>query len=132
MTGEAWAKLRAKFRCEVGVTNVWREPPVRGAERLKARERLGARAHAAHANQKPLKLLERIVAASSDPHDVVWEPFGGLCSVAIAALRLGRRCYAAEIDRAFFETAARRLEAEAARASRSSGVAQAPGENAIG
>lgn len=60
-------------------------------------------------NQKSLKLLQRIIVASSDEHDVVWEPFGGMCSAAIGSLRTGRRCYAAEIDDNFYPLAAARL-----------------------
>ena len=103
ITGEEWAALRSKFHCEVGVTNVWREPAVRGAERFKADAR------ALHGNQKPVKLLDRIIRASSDPGDVVWEPFGGLCSVAVAAWEAGRRCYSAEIAERFHALAADRL-----------------------
>ncbi|TAJ03423.1 MAG: site-specific DNA-methyltransferase [Planctomycetota bacterium] len=101
---EEWARMRAKFYCEVGVTNVWREPAVRGAERRKKT------AHKCiHMNQKPLRLLELILRASSDPGDVVWEPFGGLCSTAIAAASTGRRCYSAEILPEYFAEASRRL-----------------------
>ena len=60
-------------------------------------------------NQKPLRLLERIILASSDPGDVVWEPFGGLCSVAIAAVNTGRKCHSAEILPDYFSTARERL-----------------------
>jgi site-specific DNA-methyltransferase (adenine-specific) len=50
-----------------------------------AKERLG------YPTQKPLALLERIVAASSNPGDVVLDPFCG-CGTAIhAAEKLGRR-----------------------------------------
>lgn len=104
LSGADWAQLRPKFHCEVGVTNVWHEPAVRGNERMK--DRLGV----LHANQKPLRLLERIVTASSDRGDVVWEPFGGLCSVAVAAHRSGRRCFSAEIAPAFHALAMRRIE----------------------
>jgi site-specific DNA-methyltransferase (adenine-specific) len=103
LTGEEWAGLRAKFRCEVGVTNVWREPAVRGQERFKSDAR------ALHGNQKPLKLLDLIIRASSDPGDVVWEPFGGLCSVAVAAYASGRRGYSAEIAPRYHALAATRL-----------------------
>ncbi len=41
--------------------------------------------------QKPLKLLERIVATSSDPGDVVLDPFCGCGTAVIAAQKLGRR-----------------------------------------
>ncbi|HTN92055.1 MAG TPA: DNA methyltransferase [Sorangium sp.] len=103
LTGHEWSSLRAKFHCEIGVTNVWHEPAVRGPERFKDATR------AVHGNQKPLKLLDRIIRASSDPGDVVWEPFGGLCSVAVAAFAAGRRCYSAEIAPAYHAVASSRL-----------------------
>jgi hypothetical protein len=106
LTGAEWGRLRAKFFCEVGVTNVWSEPAVRGAERMKAEYR------SIHGNQKPLKLLDRIIRAASEPGDVVWDPFAGLGSVGVAACRAGRRCYGAEIVPAFHALAAKR-QAEA-------------------
>ena len=102
-TAREWAKMRAKFHCDVGVTNVWREPAVRGEERLKNAHKC------AHMNQKPLALIERTIAASSDPGDVVWEPFGGLCTAAIAALNTRRRCYSAEINPEYYALAQKRL-----------------------
>lgn len=101
-----WDLMRAKFHCEIGVSNVWSLPAVRGAERVKVN---GA---CLHMNQKPLKLLERIIQSSSDPGDVVWEPFGGLCSGAIAALRTGRIAYAAEVNPMFYNAAKERLNNE--------------------
>ena len=100
---ESWARMRAKFHCGVGITNVWREPPVRGEERLKDA------AKSVHMNQKPLRLLERTILASSDPGDVVWEPFGGLCTAAVAALNTGRRCYSAEIRQDYYRAAVDRV-----------------------
>ena len=102
-TAQEWTRMRAKFRCDVGITNVWREPAVRGEERLKNAYKC------VHMNQKPLKLFERTILASSDPGDVVWEPFGGLCSAAIAAVNTGRRCYSAEILPNYFAAARERL-----------------------
>ncbi len=102
-TAEEWERMRAKFNCLFGVTNVWRHPPVNGAERIRFQGR------PVHLNQKPLKLMELCISASSDPGDVVWEPFGGTCTAAIASLKLGRRCYSAEIIPAFYIIAARRL-----------------------
>jgi site-specific DNA-methyltransferase (adenine-specific) len=107
LSGAAWGELRAKFHCDIGVTNVWHEPAVRGQERFKED---GMRV--VHANQKPLKLMDRIVRAASDPGDVVWEPFGGLCTATVAAVRAGRDGYAAEIHPEFHELGRRRLEAE--------------------
>ena len=101
-----WHSVRAKFYCEFGITNVWREPPVRGRERVKLGKRV------VHMNQKPLRLLELIIRASSDEGDVIWEPFGGLCSVAIAAHRLGRVCYSAELSNEYLQAARARLATE--------------------
>ncbi len=106
---DEWAGMRAKFYCEYGITNVWHEPPVSGKERLKIGE-----GKAVHINQKPLRLLEICVRASSDVGDVVWEPFGGLCSVAVASHRLGRYCYSAEINEHFYLAARTRIERELA------------------
>jgi site-specific DNA-methyltransferase (adenine-specific) len=41
--------------------------------------------------QKPVRLLERIVAASSLPGDLVLDPFAGSGTTGVAAARLGRR-----------------------------------------
>lgn len=41
--------------------------------------------------QKPLKLIERIIRASSDPGDLVADFFGGSGTTAVAAANLGRR-----------------------------------------
>ncbi|MFQ5915681.1 MAG: site-specific DNA-methyltransferase, partial [Nitrospinota bacterium] len=34
LTATEWSKMRAKFNCEVGISNVWREPQVGGKERI--------------------------------------------------------------------------------------------------
>ena len=107
LTEARWSRMRAKWNHAHAVTNVWKEPALRGAERVKAE---GVKA--LHVNQKPLRLMERIIAASTDPGDIVWEPFGGLCSAAVGALRSGRYCYASEIVPAFYAASVRRLEQE--------------------
>jgi site-specific DNA-methyltransferase (adenine-specific) len=48
--------------------------------------------------QKPLRLLERIVAASSNPGDLVADFFGGSGTTAVAAARLGRRHLLVDIN----------------------------------
>jgi site-specific DNA-methyltransferase (adenine-specific) len=50
-----------------------------------ARERLG------YPTQKPLALLERIIAASSSEGDLVLDPFCGCGTAVVAAQKLGRR-----------------------------------------
>lgn len=107
VSSEQWSHMRAKWNHIHGVTNVWTEPAVRGVERLK-----DEKAKCIHANQKPLRLIERIILASSDPGDVIWEPFGGLCSGAVAALQTGHRCKSAEMLQEYYELAKARLERE--------------------
>lgn len=104
LTEEEWSKMRAKFDLEAGVTNVWEHPPLHGKERIKNGTEV------VHLNQKPLELMERIIRASTDEDDVVWEPFGGLCSGAVASHKLGRRCLAAEKDPNLFKHAVKRLK----------------------
>lgn len=107
---EEWAKLRSKWNHTHGITNVWQELAIRGQERLKS-----SGTKVVHLNQKPLRLMERIICATSDPGDVVWEPFGGLCSASIAAVRTGRMGFSAEINPEFHRMAATRLEREEGR-----------------
>ena len=52
---------------------------------INSHERLG------YPTQKPLALLERIITASSDPGDVVLDPFCGCGTAICAAQKLGRR-----------------------------------------
>ena len=56
-------------------------PPINS----QAKERLG------YATQKPLKLLDRIIKASSNEDDVVFDPFCGCASTLEAAHRLNRQ-----------------------------------------
>lgn len=103
LTISEWKLMRSKFNFEHGVTNVWSYPPVRGSERLKTQSKC------LHSNQKPLKLIELMIRLSSDKGDVVWEPFGGLCTAAVASLKLGRECYSSEINAEFYRLAVDRL-----------------------
>lgn len=110
VTGEHWAALRAKFTCDIGITNVWHEPQVGGAERIQGeRNGMKYKFSSLHGSQKPLKLIERIVRASTDEDDVVWEPFGGLCPGAVVSHALRRQYRGAEIIPEFYLAAAERL-----------------------
>jgi hypothetical protein len=111
-TAEQWAAMRSKFRCPHGVTNVWERKALRGAERFQVNSGKLGNGRALHLNQKPLDFMTRIIEASSDPGDVVWEPFGGLFSACVASHRLSRRAYSAEIDQTYFHYGLQRLIGE--------------------
>ncbi|MEJ6405157.1 DNA methyltransferase [Yoonia sp. 2307UL14-13] len=102
---DEWDALRAKWTHTHAMTNVWRAPPVHGGERVRNPRGKGY----LHANQKPVALMERQIIAASDPGDVIWEPFGGLMSATIAAVRNDRRAFAAELNPTFYEGARKRL-----------------------
>ena len=86
LSPSCWAKMRAKFHCEVGITNVWRVPQASGAERIQGtRTGMKYKFASLHGSQKPLKFIDRIVRACTNPGDMVWEPFGGLCPGAVVA-----------------------------------------------
>lgn len=104
LTRSQWEKLRGKFYCRHGVTNVWEIPALRGRERIRSTE-----GKTLHPNQKPLSLMEMTIRCSSDKGDVVWEPFGGLCSAVVACILYDRKCFAAEIDETTYRYAMRRI-----------------------
>lgn len=64
-----------------GIDNVWRIPMLQPA----SAERLG------YPTQKPLALMERIIEASSNPGDVILDPFCGCGTTVDAAQKLGRK-----------------------------------------
>lgn len=116
VTAEDWNEMRYRWHHVHGLTNVWSRPPLHDSERLKGSMRRSAprvyhptTASAVHLNQKPLEFMERLVHAVTDRGDVVWEPFGGLGSAAVAAVALGRRAFAAERDPHFADLAEERL-----------------------
>lgn len=62
-----------------------------------------------HPYQKPEKLVERVIQASSDPGDLVLDPFLGSGTTAVVARRLGRRYLGFEIDPDHVRLALKRL-----------------------
>lgn len=63
-----------------------------------------------HPTQKPEKLLARILLASTNPGDVVLDPFLGSGTTAVVAKKLGRHCIGVEIDKGYCCLAMKRLE----------------------
>ena len=107
LTGEDWCKMRSKFKCPHGFTNVWERQSLRGEERVKINS-----SKALHLNQKPLDLMSIIIESSSDKNDVIWEPFGGLFSASLAARRIQRKAYSCEIDPDYFYYGVQRFSQE--------------------
>jgi len=70
------------------------------------------RAEKIHDTQKPVPLLEHYIRNSSDPGDLVLDPFAGSAATLIGALRSGRRAVGFEIDVDNFRAAVARLANE--------------------
>lgn len=104
LTRNEWDRMRSKFTCPVGVTNVWTLTQLRNQERLKTKQK------AIHLNQKPLELISRTIEMCSDIGDVVWDPFAGLCTTGVACKKLHRKCYCAEANEAVYAYAKERIE----------------------
>ncbi len=75
------------------------------------RERLRVNGVKVHSTQKPLALLYRILLASSNPGDVVLDPFFGTGTTGEAARRLGRHWIGIESDARYSELARERIAA---------------------
>ena len=81
--------------------DVWTDiPPINS----QAQERLG------YPTQKPVALLERIIAASSNPGDVVLDPFCGCGTAVHAAQKLGRQWIGIDITHLAISLIEKRLK----------------------
>jgi DNA modification methylase len=83
----------------------WILPLCTGKERIKVD---GAKAHS---TQKPEALLYRVVLSSSNPGDVVLDPFFGSGTTGAVAKKLHRHWIGIERDPGYIEIARRRLDA---------------------
>ncbi len=63
-----------------------------------------------HPTQKPIALLERIITASSNPGDLILDPFSGTFTTSFVAKQLGRRSIGIEIDEKYVKIGLRRLQ----------------------
>ena len=63
-----------------------------------------------HPTQKPLKLMERIIRISTNPGDIILDPFCGSSSTGVAANKLNRKYIGIDISEEFLEISQNRLE----------------------
>lgn len=82
------------------MTDVWRIPAVSIWEKSCGK----------HPTQKPLRLLYRIVLASTDIGDTILDPFSGSATTGIAANLLGRKYIGIEQDKSFVDLSYRRRQ----------------------
>lgn len=100
-------KKNGKLKCNPlgkNPSDVWRIPKVTSGTNRASRERTP------HPAQFPVELITRTVLASSDPGEVVLDPFMGSGTTAEVAIRTGRKAIGFEISERYLEISARRLE----------------------
>lgn len=100
-------KKNGKFRCNPlgkNPSDVWEFPKVTTGNNRSSKERTG------HPAQFPLGIIERVMKASSNPTDIVLDPFAGSCSAGIAATGLGRIFVGFEIRYDYCQIAVERFE----------------------
>ena len=61
-----------------------------------------------HPTQKPEALLERIIKASSNPGEIVLDPFSGSFTTSAVAVRLGRYAIGIDMNKEYYEIGIRR------------------------
>ena len=62
-----------------------------------------------HPTQKPVALIDRCLRASTNPDDIVFDPFAGTAATGVAALDLGRRFCGVERDEEYAHIGRQRL-----------------------
>ena len=82
----------------------WNLPICNGSERIKKNGKK------IHSTQKPEALLHRILLASTNKNDLVFDPFLGTGTTAVVAKKMGRNYFGIEKEKKYFKTAKQRLE----------------------
>jgi modification methylase len=81
----------------------WMLPICNGKERLKKRGKK------IHSTQKPESLLHRILLATTNKGDAIFDPFLGTGTSAVVAKKLGRKYFGIERDKKYFKAANERI-----------------------
>ena len=94
------------FNDDVQMRSDWVLPICTGGERLK-----GEDGKKVHPTQKPESLLYRVLLSSTNPGDVVLDPFFGTGTTGAVAKKLGRHFVGVERDRDYIAAAQARIDA---------------------
>lgn len=92
-----YKKISQTYNTEMGITDVWDDIDFYEEKRY-------------HPTQKPLKLIERLIKASSNIGDKVLDPFGGSGSTLIACNNTNRQSVIIEIDKDYINKIYERIK----------------------
>lgn len=100
-------RKNGKLKCNTkgkNPTDVWQIPKVTSGKNRSSKERTP------HPAQFPVQLVSRIILASSDINDIVFDPFLGSGSTAEAAIKSGRKVIGFEINESYINIAIERIK----------------------
>ena len=83
----------------------WMLPICNGKERLKKNN-----GKKVHSTQKPESLLHRIILATTNVGDSIFDPFLGTGTSAVVAKKLGRKYFGIEKEKTYFKAASERID----------------------
>ena len=92
------------FNDDLQMRSDWTLPICNGKERLKKNGKK------IHSTQKPEALLHRIILATTNKGDAIFDPFLGTGTTAVVAKKLGRKYFGIERDKKYFKAANERIK----------------------
>ena len=92
-------KVAQTFNPQMGYTDVWTDIDFYKEKHL-------------HPTQKPLKLIRRLIEASSNEGYVVLDPFSGAGSTQISSIQLKRHYIGIELDEGYYNIGLQRIKEE--------------------
>ena len=63
-----------------------------------------------HPTQKPVRLIEMLTLASTNPGNLVFDPFSGSATTGVACIKLGRKFVGCEIQQEYLTLSTKRLQ----------------------
>ena len=94
-----YSRICQTYNAQLGITDVWNDINFYLEDRY-------------HPTQKPQRLLERLIVASSNEGDVVLDPFMGGGSTAVACVAKNRKYIGFEIDSGYVNKSIERLSTQ--------------------
>lgn len=91
-----YKSIQITFNAQMGITDVWDDINFYSKNRF-------------HPTQKPEKLIDRLILASSNEGDIVLDPFMGSGTTAVACKDNNRKYIGFEIDKEYYEKSVNRL-----------------------
>ena len=96
-----YEKVAQTFNPQIGVTDVWSDINFYEEKHI-------------HPTQKPLKLIHRLIQASSHEGDIVLDPFSGVGTTQVVCIQTNRNFIGFELNKEYYDKACNRIKMELA------------------